>query len=164
MPYIRESRRIQAEFTIVEQHVAEALRPKEKFAKHYFDTVGIGYYRIDLHPSTGGNNYIDVGSLPFQIPLGALIPHRLENLLPSCKNIGTTHITNGCYRLHPVEWNIGEVAGTLAAFCLEQKTSPRAVRQNHLADFQQRLTQQGVELAWPDDLVLAEGDPHIHAQ
>ena len=26
-----------------------------------------------------------------------------------------THITNGCYRLHPVEWNIGEAAGALAA-------------------------------------------------
>lgn len=29
------------------------------------------------------------------------------------KNIGITHITNGCYRLHPVEWNIGEAAGYL---------------------------------------------------
>ena len=164
MPYIREARRIKAEFTIVAQHVAEALRPNQKFAKFYFDSVGIGYYRIDLHPSTGGNNYLDVGSLPFQIPLGALIPERMENLLPACKNIGTTHITNGCYRLHPVEWNIGEAAGTLAAFCLAHKTSPRVVRQNHLADFQQRLIQQGVELAWPNDLVLAKGDPHIHAQ
>ena len=35
----------------------------------------------------------------------------MTNLLPAGKNIGTTHITNGCYRLHPVEWNIGEVAG-----------------------------------------------------
>ncbi len=164
MPYIRESRRIQAEFTIVEQHLAEVLRPSEKFAERYFDSVGIGFYRLDLHPSTGGNNYLDVGSLPFQIPLGALLPVRMENLLPACKNIGTTHITNGCYRLHPVEWNIGEAAGTLAAFCLEHKITPRAVRQNHRAEFQQRLVKQGVELAWPDDLVLAEGDPHIHAQ
>jgi hypothetical protein len=163
MPYIREARRIKAEFTIVEQHVAAALRPNEKFAERYFDSVGIGFYRIDLHPSTGGNNYIDVASLPFQIPLGALLPVRVENLLPACKNIGTTHITNGCYRLHPVEWNIGEVAGTLAAFCLERQITPRAVRQNHLADFQQRLIQQGVELAWPDNLILAEGDPHLHA-
>ncbi|MCF2491242.1 FAD-dependent oxidoreductase [Dyadobacter sp. CY347] len=31
----------------------------------------------------------------------------MENLLPSNKNIGTTHITNGCYRLYPVEWSIG---------------------------------------------------------
>jgi hypothetical protein len=43
---------------------------------------------------------------------------RVRNLLPACKNIGATHITNGCYRLHPVEWNIGESAGLLAAFCI----------------------------------------------
>ena len=72
---------------------------------------GVGNYRIDLHPSTGGDNYIDIGSVPFEIPLGALVPRRVRNLLPAGKNIGTTHITNGCYRLHPVEWNIGEVAG-----------------------------------------------------
>ena len=47
----------------------------------------IGSYRIDLHPSTGGVNYIDISSLPFQIPLGALIPRRVENLLPACKAI-----------------------------------------------------------------------------
>lgn len=170
MPYIRESRRVKAEFTIVEQHVAEALRPNETYAERCRDSVGIGYYRIDLHPSTGqegvGDNYIDVGSLPFQIPLGALIPQRMENLLPACKNIGTTHITNGCYRLHPVEWNIGEAAGSLAAFCLENKLAPRQVYQDEtrLTDFQQRLAHQGVELAWPEDLVLAEGDPHAHAK
>lgn len=163
-PYIRESRRIKAEFTIVEEHVAEALRPGEKLAERYFDSVGIGYYRIDLHPSTGGNNYIDVGSLPFQIPLGALIPERMENLLPGCKNIGSTHITNGCYRLHPVEWNIGEAVGALAAFCLENKTTPRQVRRKHLAGFQRTLVDRGVELEWPNDLALAEGDPHIHAR
>ena len=60
-------------------------------------------------------------ALPFQIPLGALIPQRVENLLPACKNIGTTHITNGCYRLHPVEWNIGEAAGVLAALCIGEE-------------------------------------------
>jgi hypothetical protein len=163
-PYIRESRRIKAEFTIVEQHVAEALLPGEKLAERYFDSVGIGYYRIDLHPSTGGNNYIDVGSLPFQIPLSALTPVRMENLLPGCKNIGATHITNGCYRLHPVEWSIGEAVGALAAFCLENKTTPRQVRRKHLAEFQQTLIDRGVELEWPDDFALAEGDPHIHAR
>src|SRR5262249_5740122 len=109
-PYIRESRRIRAEFTVLEQHVGVDARKRsqpdaEKGAEIFKDSVGIGSYRIDLHPSTGGNNYIDIASLPFQIPLGALIPRRIENLLPACKNIGTTHITNGCYRLHPVEWN-----------------------------------------------------------
>ncbi len=169
MPYIRESRRIKAEFTIREQHVAEASRPGQVYAETFSDSVGIGYYRIDLHPSSrqegAGNNYIDVGSLPFQIPLGALIPQRMENLLPASKNIGTTHITNGCYRLHPVEWNIGESAGALAAFCLQRGTSPHAVRTDasHLTEFQQLLEKQGMELRWPEGILLAEGDPHAHA-
>src|SRR4030095_7779522 len=94
----------------------------------YRASVGIGMYRLDLPPSTGGDNYIDVASCPFEIPLGALLPRRMKNLLPAGKNIGTTHITNGCYRLHPVEWNVGEVAGLLAAHCLEHRVSPRSVR------------------------------------
>ena len=146
--YIRESRRIRAEFTVCEQHVASALRPS---AADFPDSVGIGCYRVDLHPSTGGDNYIDVGSHPFQIPLGALIPQRMENLLPACKNLGVTHITNGCYRLHPVEWAIGEAAGALAAFCLDTDTRPRAVRADptRLADFQRSLRAEGVPLEWP---------------
>ena len=97
-------------------------------AAEFEDSVGIGSYRIDLHPSTGGNNYLDISSLPYQIPLGSLLPRRVENLLPACKNLGVTHITNGCYRLHPPEWNIGEAAGALAAFCVTQKRVPREVR------------------------------------
>jgi hypothetical protein len=155
-PYIRESRRIRAEFTVTEQHVGADARRKllgreDVSAEAFPDSVGVGSYRIDLHPSTGGDNYIDVSSLPFQVPLGALIPRRVENLLPACKNLGVTHITNGCYRLHPVEWAIGEAAGALAAFCLDKKVSPRAVRNTpaRLKEFQTALTAQGVEIAWP---------------
>lgn len=150
-PYIRESRRIRAEYTVVEQDLSFAVRG-DAGSVDYADSVGIGMYRIDLHPSTGGDNYIDVASCPFQIPLGALIPQRVTNLLPAGKNIGTTHITNGCFRLHPVEWNVGEVAGLLAAHCLERGLTPSGVRNDdgELADFQARLVAAGIELAWPD--------------
>lgn len=157
-PYIRESRRIQAEFTVLEHHVGTDARMKltgkprdEVTAEAFPDSVGVGSYRIDLHPSSGGDNYIDVSSLPFQIPLGALIPKRMENLLPACKNLGVTHITNGCYRLHPVEWNIGESAGALAAFCVQRNLPPRQVRNTEklLKEFQDALQRQGVEIAWP---------------
>jgi hypothetical protein len=149
-PYIRESRRIISEFPILEQYVSPAMRG-DKAAEKFEDTVGIGHYRMDLHPSTGGRNYIDNSAHPFQIPLGSLIPVRMENLLPACKNIGTTHVTNGAYRLHPVEWNIGEAAGLLAAYALDHHTTPRAVRneKEELADFQKLLFSQGIELDWP---------------
>src|SRR5205807_9009493 len=145
-PYIRESRRIRAEFTVVEQHIGTDARMRqtgkkrdEVAAERFADSVGVGSYRIDLHPSSGGDNYLDISSLPFQIPLGALLPRRVENLVPACKNLGVTHITNGCYRLHPVEWNVGEAAGALAAFCVRHGEPPRQVRKNHklLQGFQQ---------------------------
>jgi hypothetical protein len=153
MVYVRESRRIQAEFTVLEQHVGVLARQGLVGAERFTDSVGIGSYRIDLHPSTGLRTYVDISSYPFQVPLGALIPIRVENLLPACKNLGVTHITNGCYRLHPVEWNIGEAAGALAAYCLEKKTAPRQVRNTEalLRDFQNLLAERlGFVLAWPE--------------
>jgi hypothetical protein len=75
---------------------------------------------------------------------------RLENLLAAGKSIGTTHITNGAYRLHPVEWNAGEAAGHLAAFCAARRVPPRAVCEQPalLAAFQRELDAAGIEREW----------------
>ena len=151
-PYIRESRRIKARFTVLEDHVGAEARTGKTRAALFPDSVGIGSYRIDLHPSTRGDNYIDVASLPFEIPLGALLPERMENILPACKNIGVTHITGGCYRLHPVEWNIGEAAGALAAYSLQHQTTPHGVHIRHMEDFREVLVRRGVELRWPESI------------
>jgi hypothetical protein len=149
-PYVRESRRLRAATTVREQDVSADVRGAHG-AVRYEDTVGIGAYRIDLHPSTGGDAYLDIAAHPFQIPLGCLLPVRLGNLVAAAKNIGTTHITNGCYRLHPVEWNVGEAAGALAAFCVREAVSPQQVHctPGLLGAFQDRLAAAGVELAWP---------------
>ena len=156
-PYIREARRIKALFTVLEEHVGSEQRAlvtgkkTGNTAADFYDSVGVGYYHIDLHPSSAGINYVDFGSLPFQIPLGALIPQRMENLLPANKNIGTTHITNGCYRLHPVEWSIGEAVGLLVAQSLKQQVIPRVIREDRqkLAAFQAFVRTQGIETHWP---------------
>jgi hypothetical protein len=151
--YVRESRRIRGEVTVLEQHVGVEARGAVEGAEVFPDSVGVGSYRLDLHPTTRQRTYVDISSWPFQIPLGALIPLRVENLLPAAKNISVTHITNGCYRLHPVEWNVGEAAGALAAYCLTNNLSPRQVRNTpaHLADFQRVLSSVlGIVLAWPN--------------
>ncbi len=155
-PYIREARRIKAEFTVLEEHVGAENRilvageTNGTKAADFYDSVGIGYYHIDLHPSSNGNNYIDFHSLPFEIPLGSLLPQRMTNLLPANKNIGTTHITNGCYRLHPVEWSIGEAVGCLIAYTDKKNIPFKAVRENRelLSDFQSNIIKQGIETKW----------------
>jgi hypothetical protein len=157
-PYIREARRILAETRVVEQHVgveARELAGLPNGAEPFADSVGVGSYRIDLHPSTGADGkprtYVDIPSYPFQIPLGALLPRRVDNVLAGGKNIGSTHLTNGCYRLHPVEWNIGEAAGAIAAHALDSGVVPRAIRadERRLTDFQHLLTSRlGFHLSW----------------
>ncbi len=160
MPYVRESRRILARRTIVEQDVSLTLRG-DRGARRYDDTVGTGhYYWIDRHPSTAGTIWNGDVPHPFEIPLGSLIPRRVRNLLPACKNIGTTQITNGCYRLHPVEWSIGEAAGSLAAYAIAESTEPHAVLDStdRTADFQRHLTRRGVQLRWPEGMLWSAND------
>lgn len=152
-PYIRESRRIQAVRTVVEQDVSAAHQPGAR-AAHFHDSVGVGWYPIDIHRAGPDDVGVSTRTRPFQIPAGALVPIRLENLIAGAKNIGTTHITNGCYRLHPVEWNIGESAGALAAFSRSVGRSPRAVVTDAglLDAFQRSLLAEGVPLAWAIDV------------
>ncbi|MBE3578017.1 MAG: FAD-dependent oxidoreductase [Limnochordales bacterium] len=154
-PYIRESRRIKALKTILEQEIAAAYQPGPR-ATHYPDTAGIGFYPIDIHPGGEEPNPAAEPTKPFEIPLGALIPADADNLLAAAKNIGTTHITNGAYRLHPVEWNIGETAGYLAAYCLQTETTPAAVRNTPglLRRFQGVLAQAGIPLFWFIDVPI----------
>lgn len=147
--YVREARRIKALYTVTEQDISYAIRG-DAGAKKYQDSVGVGHYRIDLHPSTAGDNYLDVASCPYQIPYSALLNGTVENLIAAGKSIGTTHITNGCFRLHPTEWNIGESAGVAAAISIRSGTSPHALADGpRLNDLQDQLLLQGVELEWP---------------
>jgi hypothetical protein len=156
-PYIRESRRICALKTIVEQEVSAKHQPGLR-AAHFADSVGVGWYPIDIHRSGSDDVGASCRTKPFQIALGALLPVRVANLIAGGKNLGTTHITNGCYRLHPVEWNIGEAAGSLAAFALDEHVSPAAVRERPelLRRFQGRLLANGIPIAWLVDVGVDE--------
>ena len=162
-PYIRESRRIKALRPILEQEIVVkdfgggVWRGEKARAAFMPDSVGVGHYALDIHPNGHGEPNHYVATRPFQIPLGALIPVRWSNLLPACKNLGTTHLTNGAYRLHPIEWNIGESAGLLAAFAIRQNHSPRAVYEDAELRhrYQQLLLANGIALNWYVDVPLS---------
>lgn len=96
---------------------------------------------------------MDIDCFPFQIALGALISRDVANLVPANKNIGTIHISNGAYRLHPVEWSIGEAVGALAEVCHRHGVDPADVHgSSELTDELQSLLRDelGVQLEWPD--------------
>lgn len=153
-PYVRESRRIRARRTIREQDISAAANPGPRAAP-MADACGIGHYMMDVHANSGtGEAGQWIATKPYQIALGALVPVRLQNLLPACKNLGVTHLTNGSYRLHPVEWNVGEAAGALAFFCNGEGVTPAAVLEDTtlLRTFQRMLVEAGVPLFWWSDV------------
>jgi hypothetical protein len=151
-PYIRESRRIKALYTIKEKDISAT---HNQTLPTFWDSVGVGCYHIDLHMTTVSNSFFFDNTWPFEIPLGSFIPVKTKNLIPACKNIGTTHITNGCFRLHPVEWNIGESAGYLVSFCMDHNITPQSLYADKqlVKQFQEFLVKQGIEIHWPKDKV-----------
>jgi hypothetical protein len=155
-PYIREARRIIPIKTIVEQDIVASTNPDAR-ARQMPDTLGIGLYPVDIH---GWQEVRGAGqeTKPFQIPLSALIPLSGGKLLPACKNIGVTHITNGAYRLHPVEWAIGEAQGEVAAYSLRHHLKPAEILSNskHLFALQRNLIEAGSPLVWFDDVSTAD--------
>ena len=165
MPYIRESRRIEAMTTVCQQDIDADINAATVRAKPFADSCGIGWYAMDIHAANNGLPWSQHGTKPFQIPLGALVPQRMTNLLAACKNIGVTHITNGAYRVHPVEWNIGESAGALAAFCIARGVAARSVVQSRtlLRAFQRVLLGIGVPLYWWTDVMPSDKDVFVAA-
>jgi len=103
----------------------------------YPDSVGIGHYAIDFHPCMSfsppeapgntereGERQGAGQAYPFQIPLRAMIPQKIDNLLVAGKSIATSHIAAAAYRVHSFEWSVGAGAGTTAAFALEKGIAP----------------------------------------
>lgn len=149
-PYVREARRAKAVTTIVEGDLASHLLPSRLArGRHYDDMIGTSVMDLDLHPCAGAKGgYIPARQA--EVPLGALIPQDLEGLLLGGKAIGTTHLTNGGYRLHPAEFAVGLAAGEAAALAIERKTSPRQLRADRTAlrTLQWRMVTAGHSIAW----------------
>jgi hypothetical protein len=151
-PYTREARRILPEFRLLEQHVGVDARPGARAAERFKDAIGVAAYRLNIHP-TRTRDSIDVDCFPYQLPLGALLPRRVDNFIPACcKLIGTTRVTNSSVRHHPMDWVLGEAAGALAAQALKEQVAPRAVRGDaaRLETLQRTLASLGVMLRWPE--------------
>lgn len=159
-PYIREPRRLEARYMLSEADLGADQRRAEGHpdvtpintprSASFADAVAIGHYPIDLHPSASGRNQLYVEACPFEIPLRALLPVRIENMIAAGKSLGVTHIANGATRLHPVEWAIGEAAGVTAALSSSdgQPTNSLFITER-IGDLRERLQARGVPLSWP---------------
>ncbi|MGQ4649457.1 FAD-dependent oxidoreductase [Lyngbya aestuarii] len=146
----------------------------------YPDAVGIGHYAIDFHPcmtlsppETPGNTEREGERIPleiqdwalaypFQIPLRAMIPQKIDNLLVAGKSIATSHVAAAAYRVHSFEWSSGVAVGTTAAFALEQGVAPYQLvdgirlEEPKLQALRQRLEKNGNPTAFPNTSIFNE--------
>jgi hypothetical protein len=158
-PYIRESRRLLAEFTLNENHLIASPDNREpKIGEAFNDSVGCALYAIDIHPAKGEPPFLEP-ALPYHLPLGAFIARSgPANVLPAAKNWGATRLALASARMHPTEWLSGEIAGNLAAFCLRQGVDPTQVRNTPelLCTFQRQLRDSGITTQWAEIIPLTQ--------
>jgi len=141
----------------------------------YPDSVGIGHYAIDFHPcmtksppEAPGNTEREgerqgAGlAYPFQIPLRAMIPQKIDNMLVAGKSIATSHIAAAAYRVHSFEWSSGAAAGTTAAFALSNGIAPYQLvdevprQEPQLQALRKQLENNGNPTAFPDTSIFNE--------
>lgn len=126
MPYHREGRRLKG---VVRLNVNHLIQPFEQADPLYRTAIAVGDYPVDHHhaPEKKAPG-IDFPAVPaFSVPLGALIPAKLEGLIVCEKGISVTNIVNGSTRLQPCVLLTGQAAGALAAQSIRERKSPRQV-------------------------------------
>lgn len=141
---------------------------QRKRSRIYPDSVGIAHYNIDFHPcmvlsppeqprnsERNGMRQAESPTYPFQIPLRAMIPQQIDNLIVAGKSIATSQIASAAYRVHSYEWSSGAAAGTVANFALEKGILPYHLidqlpqLEPELEALQQRLRQNQNPITFP---------------
>ncbi len=123
-PYYREARRFAGNDTMT----VEAAREPYKF-NLYTRAVAVGDYPVDHHhvqnPRREELSHLWFGKIPsFSVPLGVVIPVKVEDLLLADKSISVSWEMNGATRLQPVVTGLGQAAGTLAALAVKKGCHP----------------------------------------
>jgi hypothetical protein len=147
--YTREARRLVGVDTLTGNEVIKA-RTDPTNAPDYLHSIAVGYYPMDLHAcheplekglDSSSNLSAKFASNAFEVPLGILIPKKLDGLLAAEKNISVSRQANGAIREQPIAMDIGQAAGALAALSAKQHKPPRNVP---YSDVKQALDQAGV--------------------
>ena len=160
IPYHRESRRIVGEAFFTMDAAADPYSYKEPL---YRTGVAVGDYPVDhhhfRHPDWRSLPDLEFYPVPsFNVPMGSMIPKRIDNLIVTEKSISVSNLMNGATRLQPVVMQLGQAAGALSALaCVEGKD----VKEIGIRQVQDALLEAGCYLM--PYLDLPEDDPHFKA-
>jgi hypothetical protein len=90
---------------------------------------------------------------PLEIPLEAIVPVGIDNLLIGGKSIAGSHIVNAMTRVHYGEWSVGAAAGATAGWLLTEAQPPdltpsQIVVTNQIGSLQNFLSRQDLRYKW----------------
>lgn len=158
---------------VIQQDTPADLVKRRTRATIYPDSVGIAQYAIDFHPcmtlsppeTPGNTERAGVRSghgqaYPGQIPLRALIPQKIDNLLVTGKNMATSTHASAAYRVHSFEWSAGIAAAATVDFALKEGVLPYQLVDDLPRDepllrkLQAQLNAEGNPTAFPNTSVL----------
>lgn len=125
IPYNREGRRMKGAVRMNIDHI------KNPYDHTLYRTgIAVGDYPVDHHHGQYPDELpgIEFPPIPsYNVPLGCLIPEKIEGLIVCEKGISVTNIVNGTTRLQPVVLLTGQAAGVLAAMSIKEKKRIRDV-------------------------------------
>lgn len=129
IPYHRESRRIVGEVFFTMDYAG---KPFAQEFPLYRTGIAVGDYAVDHHHARYPH-YEDLPDLHFypipsyNVPMGALIPKAVDDMLVIEKSISVSNIMNGASRVQPVTMQIGQAGGIIAAMAAREGIEPRDV-------------------------------------
>ncbi|MDR0507204.1 MAG: FAD-dependent oxidoreductase [Dysgonamonadaceae bacterium] len=134
MPYHREGRRLKG---IVTLNYNDVQKPYGQNTFLYRTGISVGDYPVDHHHGCNPESpELDFEPVPsFNVPLGALIPEKINGLIVADKAISVTNLINGSTRLQPCVLLTGQAAGILAALSVSQNKQPRAVAVRQVQEY-----------------------------
>ncbi len=152
-PYVREARRLRGRQRVTAEDVLARAGWRVR-ARPCSNSLGVGWYPLDVHARVGDPSTHNQATRPFQLPAGALVSETPGNLVAAGKALSVTQLAGGSYRVHPVEWAVGEAAGTVAALAVRRGRSPATLLADPagLLAAQQHLVARGAPLAWVADV------------
>jgi hypothetical protein len=126
MPYHREGRRLKG---VVRLSLPHMNHPFEQDQALYRTGIAVGDYPVDHHhgKNPAAPKIYFPGIYSFNIPLGALIPEKLNGMVVCEKGISVSNLANGSTRLQPCVLLTGQSAGALAALAIQSNLEPRQV-------------------------------------
>lgn len=137
-PGRRESRRFIGDFIFSEKDLTEY--------RQFEDAIAYGGWSLDEHNPGGIENLSEPPSYfherftkIYEIPYRSLYSKNISNLLFAGRNISQTHIALSSSRLMGTCALMGQAAGTAAALCVSNKTSPRGIYKKHLTELKEQL-------------------------